>query len=132
MFPFEMRIKVKSLAAESAIIKKDEKAYLNAARKHKDPYRKGKAFGVYEALSEHRRHVVRRAARETLLAYGYLRGRDYRRIESKAHHHPRWESVYAMVKRYGSREQLRDFPNWIAEEHEEVSLMLRARHNTSG
>lgn len=87
MNPVFLKIKLKSLAAESRIIRKQE-------LKSRGPIR--------EALYHHRIHVVRRAARETHLAYGFLRGRAYLALESRCSSpSPDWKEVGKMVKKYG-------------------------------
>jgi hypothetical protein len=45
--------------------------------------------------------VVRAAARNTLLAYGFLRGRPYRQIEPSCATPPGWKEVERMVRDYG-------------------------------
>ena len=80
-----LKIKIKSLAVEAKLIRLEERK-VKGLTKHN--------------LSEHRKHVVRPEARATLLAYGFLRGRDYRSIESNATTKPDWTKVKSMVKRY--------------------------------
>ena len=87
-----LKVKVKSLAAEARIIRTEE--------------RRNKYFR--SGLAEHRRTVVRREARHTLLAYGFLRGRKYQQIENNAQNPPDWARVKKMVAKYGT--------NWMPEE----------------
>src|SRR5436190_16454468 len=84
-----LKLKLKSLAAESRIIRAEERRP-NASRAL-----------LYPELRLHRTGTVRSEARHTLLAYGFLRGRSYRQIEAKAGSAPNWTRVEAMVKRYG-------------------------------
>lgn len=89
-----LKVKIKSLAEEARIIRKEESKAPN------DP-----ANGVYDQqnLWNHRINVVRPEARATLLAYGYIRGRTYREVEpnsTTAHLIP-WKKVRYMVERYG-------------------------------
>lgn len=79
-----LKVKVKALAAEARIIRKEE---------HRSRYQ--------EALYLHRIHVVRRTARTTLLAYGFVRGRTYESMEKKCRIKPNWKEVETLVKRYG-------------------------------
>lgn len=67
----ELKIKIKSLAAEAVIIKKEERKQLSHARYTKgvDDYRK------YHSLVLHRKDVVRFEARATHLAYACIRGK---------------------------------------------------------
>jgi hypothetical protein len=80
-----LRIKLKSLAAEAKIIRLEE------ARNKRLRYE----------LSAHRRGVVRTAARNTLLAYAFLKGRTYKSVEPNAHTPPNWKEVERMVRQYG-------------------------------
>ena len=82
----ELKIKIKSLAAETKIIKHEESKLHGEAR---------------QSLQHHRKTVVRHEARHSLLAYGYMRGRPYRSIEMKCHEDPNWQKVQKMVERFG-------------------------------
>ncbi len=92
-----LKVKVKSLAAEARIIRTEE--------------RRNKYFR--SGLAEHRKTVVRSAARHALLAYGFLRGRKYEEIERTAQTPPNWDRVKKMVKKYGTNylpeENLREY-----------------------
>lgn len=82
-----LKIKLKSLAAEARIIRQEEQ---------KRPQHK-----LREEMYLHRIHVVRTAARETLIAYGLLRGKPIEQIErpgSKPYNKP---SVEKMLAKYG-------------------------------
>lgn len=81
-----LKIKIKSLAAEARIIKST---------------RAPKA--LRDELANHRRLVVRPAARTALLAYGFLRGRAYRQLEPTCERSPSWEEFRKLVDRYGTR-----------------------------
>jgi len=90
-----LKVKVKALAAEARIIRQEEVKL------------KGQDNALLRSqLCEHRRHTLRRAAREAQLAYGYLRGRTYLQLEpsgTKAKSSlPDWSNVFKMVKKYGS------------------------------
>ena len=68
-------------------------------------------------LRNHRKLIVRRVARHTLLAYGYLRGRDCIDIEQRTASEADWQRVWDMVERYGftydeSTTRRRDFNHW--------------------
>lgn len=82
-----LRVKVKSLAEEARIIRREE----NLA---KTPWE-------VLNLREHRTGIVRRAMREALLAYGFIRGLAYGKMEAKANDPPDWKNVRSMVVRYG-------------------------------
>lgn len=98
-----LKIKLKSLADEARIIRQQERAALrneNWMRKEGDP-------AQYPILSEelrlHRIGVVRKAARDTHIAYGLIRGKTWQQMEPTAKTHPDWDAVEKMVKKYGSR-----------------------------
>lgn len=81
-----LKVKVKSLAEEARIIRKEEK--------------RNKEF--QRGLKDHRTGIVREEARHTLLAYGFLRGRSYHQIEHKDSKAPNWDKVKKMVEKYGT------------------------------
>jgi len=84
-----LKIKIKSLAEEARIIRREEKRF---------PGWHGTRTGLYL----HRVQVVRREARAALLAYGFLRGRRYERIEAKRRgEEPDWRRVTQLVQKYG-------------------------------
>jgi hypothetical protein len=85
----ELRVKIKSLAAESLIIKREMLRFRTT-----DPYR--------ERLHLHRVHDGRDEQRATLVAYGFLNGLYYWQIEESAYKEPKWDRVAAMVKKYGT------------------------------
>ena len=64
-----LKVKIKSLAEESKIIRREEK--------------KNPTFKIH--LADHRKGIVRTEARASMLAYGFLRGVPYKKIESKCH-----------------------------------------------
>lgn len=95
-----LKVKLKSLAAEARIIRLEE-------QRTRDP-------DLREALYLHRIIKVRRAARETHLAYGYLRGRRYAQLEASCAEAPDWANVKRMVKQYGGLEM--DHLTWTLEQ----------------
>lgn len=83
-----LRIKVKSLAEEARIIRREEQ----------------RTWGVLrEELHHHRVVQVRRAARSAHLAYGLIKGRTLLQMEpiSRASGAQDWPAIYKMVVRYG-------------------------------
>lgn len=82
-----LKVKIKSLAEEARIIRKEE-------TRAKDKITR-------ESLCNHRIHVVRRECRNTHLAYGFLRGKTYDQLERNCETPPDWKKVFAMVKKYG-------------------------------
>lgn len=85
-----LKVKIKSLTAESSIIRQE------TARAPKS---------IRSELSHHRRTEVRQAARSTGLAYAFIRGKSYRDCEAKALTPPDWKEVTRMVRKYGVRWQ---------------------------
>lgn len=79
-----LKIKIKTLAAESSIIRLDEQKALEHGRKGKaldrDDYEPH--YVAYKSMNDHRTGIVRSTARENLIAYGYLRGLTIDQIES--------------------------------------------------
>lgn len=82
-----LKVKLKSLAAEARIIRKEE------LRAHGD---------LRTALHLHRVREVRAEARSTHLAYGFLRGRTHAMVEPNPTTIPNWDKVRVMVKKYGT------------------------------
>jgi len=83
-----LKVKVKSLAEEARIIRKEER----------------KTFGrLRNLLQKHRRGTVRQEARSSFVAYGLVKGLEYRRIENKTKTEPDWKVVERMYMRYGPR-----------------------------
>ena len=72
-------------------------------------------------MREHRIHVVRVAARNTLLAYGYLRGKKYCQLEQTTRtqlHLMGVREITKMVQKYGMPSvSEQDIKNWLAESH---------------
>lgn len=82
-----LKVKVKSLAAEAAIIRLEESRARGALR---------------DELRAHRQRDVRVEQRASQLAYGYLRGVPRAAIEPGARSEPDWDRVERMVKRFGA------------------------------
>ena len=102
MQSIELKVKIKSLAAEARIIKQEERRVLKHQRAqiayHSKP---DDALSLrYESLHNHRVVQVRGEARLTGLAYGFLRGTPYRRIEAKCYEAPNWVKVQSMIARF--------------------------------
>lgn len=95
-----LRVKLKSLAEEARIIRLEELRAIKA-----------KEYDLQGALRYHRITKVRQAARETLLAYQFLRGIPYLAVEKPNSSKPDWKAVLAMVKKYGKGDA-KDLENW--------------------
>lgn len=87
-----LKIKVKSLAEEARIIRKEERRTQGLLR---------------EELNSHRRMDVRFAARTSYMAYGMIRGRGIEQTERPGS--PRsetyWKAVRTMIQKYGPTEE---------------------------
>lgn len=98
-----LKIKIKSLAAESTIIRHEEKRWPGPS-------------ATRTGLHLHRVFEVRREARAALLAYGFLRGRDFRKIEAKSHQVPDWKRIEAIAAKYADAQSFlkENFAKWKA------------------
>lgn len=114
-----LKIKIKSLAAESTLIRKDELKYRNRARaarlKQIDTSRLEEIrYGLYH----HRTRDVRMESRASNLAYGYLRGLAYKSIEKTCKVPPSESRIADLVAKYGKMpraEALTKIRAWISE-----------------
>lgn len=86
-------MKVKSLAEEARIIRREETL--------------ARTSWEVQRLREHRTGIVRRAMREALLAYGFIRGIAYGKMEATASEPPDWRNVRSMVVKYGQHSDYR-------------------------
>lgn len=104
----ELRVKVKSLAAEARIIRLEE--------------RRARTTAARESLYFHRIRDVRREARAALLAYAFIRGRDYATCEKPGKWNPPdLVRVQQLVVKFGVRPSLaskgmleQELKAWIA------------------
>jgi hypothetical protein len=84
-----LKVKIKSLAEEAKIIRKEEQKALRTMRWHlrgTNDREAGDAkyrpyYNLYWNLKEHRHHPVGSESRAALIAYGYLRGLKYSQVE---------------------------------------------------
>jgi len=83
-----LRVKLKSLMEEARIIRKEERRTFGALR---------------DELHLHRISAVRQAARESHLAYGFIRGMKLEQMEAISHVPPSWEAIRKMIKKYGPK-----------------------------
>jgi len=85
-----LKVKVISLADEARTIRKEEN--------------KAKALGetrLLLGLMDHRKGVVRPEARAALLAYGFLRGVPYHKMEKRCKEEPDWKRVKRLASKFG-------------------------------
>ena len=93
----QLKIKIKTLAAEAAIIRVEE--------------RKAHGMAKWE-LQHHRKTVVRDEARRSLIAYQFIRRREpWRHFSDSAFvRNKDWDSVERMVRKYGSATAVNALP----------------------
>jgi hypothetical protein len=118
-----LKVKIKSLAAEAVIIRKEENKARQASKGLKVGERKSrrqrrilnekypltdelrarreKARRAWFGLCSHRMVEVRSEARSAQLAYGFLRGVPYRAIEAKCWEEPSWDRVVDIILKFG-------------------------------
>jgi hypothetical protein len=102
----KLRCKLKSLAAEARIIRFEEqrarKGWRRLALKQIAPDTQIALHGEYDGLHRHRTHDLRIETRAALLAYAYLRGRDYRAVENATNgRRPPVARIANIVNRFG-------------------------------
>ena len=102
----QLKVKIKTLAEESRIIRKEELKARNMARSNRAFQDAIKAEGASElrySLHYHRVVTVRKEARASQLAYGYLRGKKYSEIESSVRegNEPKLDPLVRLVIRFG-------------------------------
>lgn len=90
-----LKVKIKSLAEEAKIIRKETK--------------KARSPSIKNGLYLHRIGVVRHEARHTLLAYGFLRGKTYEQLEPGCTKWVDWPKVRKMVEKYGVHSSWEDY-----------------------
>lgn len=139
-----LKIKIKNLADEARIIRHEEKKALEhgsaCLRKSRDLGEKSFSetatpfseyaiahYRTYRGLYDHRTGIVRDVARVNLLAYGFLRGRPYARMENKTGSIPDFKDILKHAKNFtstwGDEEKL-EWDVWLAE----AKAHLSAQH----
>ena len=101
-----LKIKIKTLAAESKIIRHEERKALSNPRQFKD----GGYNPLFEGLRDHRLSVVRTYARSNHLAYGFLLGHKYEDIERSCKEEPNFCEVRKIALAFGGN--LEQFNQW--------------------
>jgi hypothetical protein len=133
-----LKVKIKSLADEARTIKAEERKWFQVEKQtiRNDSGQKiatiitthrkrtpeqvaachvGQPHPLFFGLRDHRIKVVRPEARAANIAYGFLRGRDYQRIENKAHEAPNWKRVEELVAKFGAGDRrvvMQQFAAW--------------------
>lgn len=96
-----LRIKLKSLAAEQRIIRKAAKRHKQISKKMDattnpdkySPVEYERHRSLWLDMNSHRRFHVRPIIRSAHLAYAYMRGTPYSKVESWCHEPPNWPEV---------------------------------------
>lgn len=117
----QLRVKVKTLAAEARFIRREERAALRRGRYWRyrddpdDPMKSGRtltrAYADYEDLHTHRTGLVRSVARTNLLAYAALRGVPYATAEVRCRTAPKFDEVGKIARRFGLPDA--DWKAWL-------------------
>tara|TARA_R110000803_G_scaffold210841_1_gene284300 strand:+ start:19400 stop:19765 length:366 start_codon:yes stop_codon:yes gene_type:complete len=104
----QLKIKIKSLAAEAQMIRKEERKVLGYGRhinRATGLIGNGSFHGEYHDLHAHRTWDVRREARSSLLAYGFLRERPFRTMEQEGSKAPDWDRIESLATKYGNMDK---------------------------
>jgi hypothetical protein len=88
-----LRVNIKSLSAESIIIKKE--------------FRRHKTESVRNSLYLHRVKDVRTESRITQLTLAAIKGIPYSSVERNAKHEPIWKKIIAKIDRHSQNHQLK-------------------------
>lgn len=119
-----LQVKVQNLTDESKDIRKREQKAKWIARVQRDRLADGldadpaRFEKVNAGLHLHRIFDVRKEARSSHIAYGFLRGRKYHEIERLAYDQPNWERIERLIMKYSeedSRITAQKFGEWKAE-----------------
>lgn len=104
----ELKIKIKSLAEEARIIRKEEHKLSDKIKNYKKRHQvkeldeKSKPWSwKCNSLHNHRTEKVRGEARHSLLVYRMMKGFLYREIEPMAHVPPNLQKIHDMAMRFG-------------------------------
>lgn len=133
-----LKIKIKSLAAEATMIRREERNH-NIGHRGRVRIRRQlaratdltpgqrarlerrlsapneTALKAFWGLRHHRTYDVRSESRASHIAYGFLRGLNYKQIEGTAKSSPNWSRVEDLVKKYGDddiRVRMQRFAEW--------------------
>jgi hypothetical protein len=101
-----LKIKVKSLAAEATMIRKEENKakshYRYLAKKQGREWEYEQTVKEFWGLRHHRKWDVGTESRAALIAYGYLRGLQYSQIEKPDKcNSPDWSRIKRLAVKYG-------------------------------
>ena len=120
-----LKIKLKSLAEEAKIIRKEENKYKYASRNYRitldnvrvcDEAKADELIGIYENLRSHRVGNVRHEARDSHIAYGFLRGKLYKVVETPSPNNPpNLRNIVGIIQRFGGDRKfsIEDLSAWM-------------------
>lgn len=116
-----VKIKIINLGDESRTIRRFETRFNRRYKSQVEHGYEPSNAGMNYLLERHRKGVVRPEARDSLIAYGFLRGKKYHEIENnslwfrkeaekqvvmKALHvirYPNWKNIASMISRYSDK-----------------------------
>lgn len=132
-----LKVKIKSLAEEAKIIRKEENKAKASFRWLRNKQGKEQEyedqFFLYHSLRAHRKEPVGTEARAALIAYGFIRGKKYKQIEdiknpskhliTKRYYDAKREwnfigftnKVFTLINKYGKGVTAEDFIKWLEE-----------------
>lgn len=115
-----LKVKVKSLAVESRIIRQEEIKAKRAYKWNRDHDGNPEKFNrLREGLYEHRVGSLRNESRISHLAYGFLKKVSYKAMENKCGTDPDWDRIARLIKKYGEEDNrilMQKFSAWKEEE----------------
>lgn len=99
----KIRVKIKSLAEEVVIIRKEMSKHRCFTR-----------VATLGSLQSHLDLIVKRELRHTLVAYAYLRKMPYRVVESKCQELPKASTIKRIIKSLSSEMvEINDIQEWL-------------------
>ena len=105
-----LKIKIKSLAAEAKIIRKEALKVRASGRRLSALKKLGhdvqedwieNHYASFRELEAHRKWDVREESRASGIAYAFVRGKDYARMEAANSSPAPWETAKRLAKKYG-------------------------------
>lgn len=93
----ELKVKIHTLSSEAIYIRRLQRRLVKSKAKIQQ---NAKLTPSWRSLQDHRRQVVRKEARSSFLAYGFLRGRPITVVEQKCRTTPDWKSVERIISKF--------------------------------
>lgn len=111
----KIRVKIKSLAEEVVIIRKElskHKFHFAGLENFDDKARE--TYATQSELQSHLDLVVKRELRHTLVAYAYLKKMPYRVVENKCKELPKASTIKRIIKSLSSEVvEINDIQEWL-------------------